>query len=229
MDRRTDKRAAWLVILPALISVIAVTHHPVVRITKASSPTVAIDAINQVAMVNAAFHAVLLLLLGVQAVGLFTLAERLGLHRLRVRGGLVLFVAAMVSLFIAASFDGFLTPLIGATCVGAADQCGIPLAAALAVDAAAVQAFTKVGLGALALALCCWSIALPPMKARTALTITAAMLALAPLLWLGLVPQRIGPHELAILLLFEALWSTGAAILLWMGRLSAADARPSLA
>ena len=106
------------------------------------------------------FHGFILLLLSVQALGLYSFVERLGLFRLWVRAGEVRHGTATVLMFVAGTFDGFVTPLLGARCENDLTSCGASLAQLLVIDWAAIQAFTRVALALQALGLLCWSIAL---------------------------------------------------------------------
>ncbi len=213
-DRRRDRVAAVLLAAPAALFVPLILHHPVLRLGHDAAPATVAAGLATMAGTNALFHGVVLAMLGVQALGLYAFAERLGLARTTVRAGVVAGALAGVLLTLAGVADGFVTPLLQRRCDGGA-SCGDALLAALSFESAAIQALTTVGLAAYAIALVAWSIAW--LVARpTIVGVVALVVAALPL---ALLAQGgfIGPTRLAALLGPISLWSLVAAASLWTG------------
>ena len=146
----SNRRAALLAFVPALLSLVIVLHHPVLHQADRQSAATLSEDISRIATANAAFHGVVLLLLSVQALGLYAVAERLGLSRLWVRAGVLFYGAATTLMFVPGIMDGFVTPLLGARCATDPSSCA-SLSGSLSFEWAAIQAFTKVALAMQAL------------------------------------------------------------------------------
>ncbi len=219
----SDRHAAWCVAVPALLFIAVISHHPVLSVSRNASVDEVVAGVSRIATTNAAFHAVVLLMLSGQAIGLWSFADRLGLDRIVVRSGVFFYGTSTLLLFIAGTVDGFATPMLGYGC-GAADpaRCAGALAAALSTEFAWIQAFTKVALGMQALALACWSTALAlGWKGRTRLAgLLGILIALVPLVLLISADVAIGPARLVLLISSGCVWTCGAAVILWTGALA---------
>jgi hypothetical protein len=222
-DITRDRRAAALVAVPALLSIAAILHHPVAHVVNRASIDDVVVGVQQIAVPNAAFHAMILLIMSAQAVGIWSVAERLGFDRLAVRAGAFFYAVAVMLLFGAATMDGFATPLLGHGCAGDATQCAVVFAAWVSIERAWIQAFTTVGLATQALGLACWSLALIGARraVHRATGVVGFGIAVAPIVLLATSDALISPHRLAMLMAFECAWSVGAAIWLWMRTLEA--------
>lgn len=216
----SDRTAALLTFVPALASLVMVLHHPVLRPEDARSGAALAAGIARIAAPNALFHGAILLLLGVQALGLASVAGRLGLGRMTVRAGVLFYGVATFLLFIPGTLDGFVTPLLGARCAGSLPACSASVAGALAFEWAAIQAFTRVALALQAIGLLCWSVALAQSPRLRWAGLAGALLAAAPLVLLGSMTHVIDPVRLGEIILFEALWAMAAAVMLWTGALA---------
>lgn len=217
----SDRAAALLIFVPALLSLVIVLHHPVLHDAARQNATALSAGIDRIATGNAVFHGFVLLLLSAQALGLYSFAERLGLSRLWVRAGVMLYGTATVLMFVPGIFDGFVTPLLGARCANDPSFCAGGLAGSLTFEWAAIQAFTKVAFAMQALGLLCWSVALASGDGwRRWSGGVGALLAIAPLVMLGTMTHSIDPTRLAEIIVFEALWAIAAAFTLWRGALA---------
>ena len=218
----SDRAAALLIFLPALLSLVIVLHHPVLHQADRQSAAALSAGISRIATANAVFHGIILLLLSAQALGLYSFAERLGFSRLSVRAGAMLYGAATIIMFIPGIFDGFVTPLLGTMCANDPASCSGGLSGPLVIEWAVIQAFTKVALALQALGLLCWSLTLMAEKGRRRWSgCVGTLIAIAPLVMLGAMTHSINPTRLAAIIMFEALWSMAAAIVLWVGALTA--------
>jgi hypothetical protein len=218
-----DRSAAWCVGLPALLFVAVIAHHPVLGVARNASVDELVAGVSRIAPANAAFHAVVLLMLSAQAIGLWSFADRLGLDRIVVRSGVFFYGVSTLLLFIAGTVDGFATPMLGHGCQVDATRCAGALAAALSTEFAWIQAFTTVALGMQAIGLACWSAALAlGWQGRTRLAgLSAIPVALVPLALLVSTDAVIGPGRLVVLVSSGCVCTFGAAVLLWTGALTA--------
>ena len=210
------RRSALLIAIPAAAIVFAVLHHPAAQIVAGATREQIAEGLHAVSTVNAAFHAGVMLLIGVQALGLFSFAEALGTRRLSVRAGFLFYAVGAMLLFSAASTDGFAMGFLA----WRMDSGGMPDAAtslaALTSLSSAIQGFTRGGLLAQSFAMLCWSIAVA--SSRRSLRVVAmlgciAAVALITVLLRDAAP--IGPKQLTVLSLIAAVWALGAAACLW--------------
>ena len=216
----SDRAAALLIFLPALLSLVISIHHPVLHQADRQSAAALSAGIGHIATVNAVFHGLVLVLLSVQALGLYSFAERLGLYRLWVRAGAMLYGTATILMFVPGVFDGFVTPLLGSLCANDPAFCSGGLPGSLVIEWAVIQAFTKVAFAVQALGLLCWSVALLGGQGwRRWCGGVGALIAITPLAFLGAMTHAIDPTRLAEIIMFEALWSMAAAAMLWKGAL----------
>ncbi len=212
-----DRRSALLAIVPTLTTMAIIAHHPVVRVVHPGAIGEIVEGVDALAGWNSAFHALILLLWAAQALGLFAFAERLGLDRTIVRAGVVLYAVSLALVFVAGTVDGFVTPVIAQHCASRPETC----ASQFGFASATIQGATRVGLGAQAIALACWSIALATRPKLRLVAVPGLLLSIGALA--ALAPMTtIDPSRLATIALFEAAWTVGAGWLLWSGRLASA-------
>ncbi len=210
-----DRRAALLAIVPALLAIAIIAHHPVVRVAHPGAIDEIVHGVGELAGRNAAFHALVLVLWAVQALGLFAFAERLGADRAIVRAGILFEALSLALVFVAGTVDGFVTPLIAAHCAARPETC----LAQLGFGFATIQGATRVGLGAQAIALACWSIALATRARLRGVAFAGLLLSIGALV--ELAPTiTIDPSRLRTIAAFEVAWTVGAAVLLWTGRMA---------
>ena len=215
MAPSSDRRAALLAIVPTLLSLAIIAHHPVVRVVHPGDVAEIVAGVDRIAGWNAAFHALILLLWTTQALGLFAFADRIDPGRPLVRAGGLLMLVSLTLIFVAGTFDGFVTPVLARRCSG--EACGM----LFAFTFAAIQGFTRVGLGVQALALGCWSIALAVAWPRLRIVaLVGLLLSLGALVALAPMQLVIDPSRLGTIASFEAAWTLGAGTVLWIGWLA---------
>ena len=218
----TERTAAVLIFIPALLSFVMVLHHPVLRLGDTQGSAALATGIGRIASETRIFHGLILVLVAVQALGLYRFAERLGLSRLWVRAGILFYGLSTVLMFVPGTIDGLVTPLLGSRCFGDAPQCANSLAGSLTFAWAAIQAFTTIALALQALGLLSWSVALALSSGwQRWAGICGGLLAIAPLAMLGTLDRAIDPLVLAEIIIFEAIWAMAAAIMLWSDRIRA--------
>lgn len=205
--------AAALIGCAALTELVLVTHHPVVAPGQGDSgiPFGGLAAIMQT---NLTFHAVLMLVVVGQVLGLFLFARRLGLGRPLVMIGGILCSLAAVLLVIAMTFDGFVVYELISRCGASAAGCTDATAAALRLVLAIIQGFTKLGFGAqclgfMALGLASWTLG---GKVRIGVAISVAAAA-APIVMIT-SGTYVGPQQLTWILALLAGWGLCVAAIL---------------
>lgn len=214
-----ERRGALLLAVPALLTVLAVLHHPTLQPGAGASQEQLAHGLQALSAVTAAFHVGVMLLIGVQAVGLVCLAEAIGLRGLWVRAGLIFYGVGTVLLFSAASIDGFAVPFLAQRLDSAQLSGASTLAATLVSLSAGIQGFTHGGLLNQAVAQLFLSIAVllhfRSLRGAATLGCLTALALLTVLLHDG---SPIGPRQLGLLTLIPAVWSIGAAACLWLRR-----------
>ena len=207
--------AAALIGGAALIGMVLVTHHPVVSSTEQDSgiPFGGLAAIMQT---NLTFHAVLMLIVVGQLLGLVLFARRLGLARPLVLIGTLLCGLAAVLLVIAMTFDGFVVYELISRCGASSAGCTEATAAALRLTLAIIQGFTKLGFGAqcrgfIVLGVASWSLG-GKMRIVAAVSVIAAT---APIVMIT-AGRYVGPQQLTEILALLAGWGLCAAAILVM-------------
>ena len=217
-----DRQAAWCIGLPAVLFVAVILHHPVLGVARNASTDEILAGISRMAVTNAAFHAGVLLMLSVQAIGLWSFVERLGFDRLWVRAGVLFYAISTVMLFMAGTIDGFATPMLGVGCNGSSANCVVVAATGLSVESDWIQAFTKTGLSMQALGTACWAATLAFTRRGTWQLggLIGVLLALAPIVELATNGAAVGPGRLALLMSSGCICMLGAATFLWTGATS---------
>ena len=206
--------AAALIGGAALIGLVLVTHHPVVSSTQgAGMPFGGLAAIMQT---NLTFHAVLMLVVLGQLLGLVLFARRLDPTRPLVLIGTLLCGSAALLLIIAMTFDGFVVYELISRCSAESSVCTQATADGLGLTQAIIQAFTKLGFGAqclgfIALGIAAWGLGGKMRFAAAASVIVAA----APIVMIT-SGRYVGPQQLTEILAILAGWGLCTAAVLVM-------------
>ena len=214
-DKRSNRIAALLVGLPAVLELALILHHPVpARTVGAAGAADPFAGIAAVIGPNRSFHAILILLMVAQLTGLLLLARRLGLHRPLVVLGGAFFALATVLLLLATTYDGFVLFELITRCRASSRGCGEATRAALDMTLASVQAFTKLGLIAQSFGFAAFAASLLSATGRLRLAGAAALvIALAPLALLA-PGAYIDAALIMQILVAHAALGVGAALLL---------------
>jgi hypothetical protein len=212
-----QRLAALLIGGTAAIEVVLVTHHPVApRVGPGGNP---FDSIRAVVETNLAFHAVLMMILAGQLLGLLLFSRRLGLGRPIVCAGLIFCGLASVLLVVAMTFDGFVTYELISACSASAEGCTGSTGEGLRVILAAIQAFTKLGFAAQCLGFAALGAAMWAFGRRIRLAAVLCVgAALAPIV-LIVAGGRVGPAQLVQVLGLFAGWGLCVALVLVCGAL----------
>jgi hypothetical protein len=221
-----DRIAAGMIILPCLLIMAAVAHHPVAAGSTTAGRLADILRLSSVdGLVHGAIMAGLLVLTG----GLIQFSRRRGLAKPLVALAVLAQILAVAMSFVAMTFDGFVIPAIAARCPTGAASCLEGALVALPLASDAVQAFTRVGLALMAFATLLWSADLAVHRAVRldrwtgigAAALTAWILAHSGLavsavqFWaLGQLFTRLTPHTLLLILGVQSLWYLAVATLL---------------
>ena len=150
--------AAALLAGPALLTLVLVLHHPVVRSHDGTADFAA--GVGEIATANRVVHGTLLVLLAVQAFGYYLFSDRLGWRRPAVAAGFLAHAAGVLLLGVPVLLDGFVAVDLAAACRRAAQGCGPADGAIFRLVAVTIQVFTKAGLVVTSSAIAAWSLAL---------------------------------------------------------------------
>ena len=205
--------AAALVGCTALLEVALVTHHPVVSRAEQESgiPFGGLAAIMQT---NLTFHAVLMLIVVGQLLGLFLLARRLGLDRPLVLVGTIFCSLAAALLVIAMTFDGFVVYELISRCNASAAGCTAATADGLRLMAAVIQGFTKLGFGAQCFGFVAFGIASWSLGGKARIAAAASVMAAAAPVAILISGDYVGPEQLTQILALLAGWGLCMAAML---------------
>ena len=218
-----EHRAALLLAVPSLLTIVAVLHHPTLQHGVGASPNELARGLQDLAAGNAVFHVGMMLLIGAQAVGLVCLAEAIGLRGLWVRAGLVFYSLGTALLFSATSMDGFSMAFLAQRLDSGQLSDAANLPANLVSLSAEIQGFTRGGLINQAFAQLFLSIAtLLHFRSLRGAASLGCLAAFAQLALLMHDLSRIGPQQLGLLTLVPAVWYVGAAACLWLKKFDAA-------
>ena len=194
----------------ALLEVVLVTHHPVAP--RGGEGGVPFGGIQAVMDANLGFHALLMVILAGQLLGLVLFARLLGLNRPIVLVGLVFCTLAGVMLTVAMTFDGFVTYELISACAASAEGCTPATGQSLRLISAAIQSFTKLGFGAQCLGFAALGFGLWGIGGRIRLAAVACVaLALSPIV-LIVLGGRVGPSQLTQILVVLAAWGLCVAV-----------------
>lgn len=218
-----ERLAALLIGGTAVLELVVITHHPIAPAGNGHGP---LGGIASVANANLAFHAVLMLVLVGQLVGLALFARALGLNRPLVLAGLILVWVASLMLTLAMTLDGFVVSELIGSCSASSPGCTATAAQSLQIVLAMINAFSKVGFGAECLGFAAFSAAIWGAGGQVRVAAAAGVaLALAPIA-LMLPGGRIDPGRLAEILSSHAAWGLCVAAVLARGALGSGSAIP---
>lgn len=207
--------AAALIGGAALIEMVLVTHHPVVSTTEPNSgmPFGGLAAIMQT---NLTFHAVLMLIVVGQLLGIVLFARRLGLARPLVLIGTLLCGMAAVLLVIAMTFDGFVVYELVSRCSASSVGCTEGTADALGLTLAMIQGFTKLGFGAQCLGFIAFGAASWTLGGKMRIVAAVSAIAATTPIVLIALGGYVGPQQLTGILALLAVWGLCASVILVM-------------
>jgi hypothetical protein len=207
--------AAALIGGAALIGMVLVTHHPVVSSTGPQSgiPFGGLAAIMQT---NLTFHAILMLVVVGQLLGIVLFARRLGFAQPLVLIGTLLCGFAAVLLVIAMTFDGFVVYELISRCRASSAGCTDATADALRLTMAIIQGFTKLGFGAQCLGFVALGVASWSLGGKIRIAAAASVIAAAAPIVMITSGRYVGPQQLAEILALLAGWGLCVAAILIM-------------
>lgn len=150
-----DVTAGLILILAALLSLVAVAHHPVI---KAGETGELFQQIQETALTDRLVHGALIVCGIAVLFSLCRLAQRLGIDRNSVLLGLIFYSLGTATLIGAALIDGFFVPEIGARYYHGAPAAADGGLALLRFCSIAIQIFTKLSIIVTSIAILLWSI-----------------------------------------------------------------------
>ena len=212
--RGARRFGAALLALTGLFTLALVLNHPVLAGRHDVKAVAA--GIQALAAADRMVHGLLMVVLGLQAVGFFILSARLGWRSPAVGAGFTAFVAGAVVMTIPATLDGFVTPDLAGACLKLPMGCSATDAGAFRLVAVMIQDFTKLALILMSVAAAGWGLAL--VFRRGWLNRLAGAAALA----CGIIPAwvlltsaiNLRPANLAQIVAAQVVWSLVAAAVL---------------
>lgn len=209
----TDKYAGFILAVTALLSLLAILHHPTLEGVHSAKETV--DAIRALAGMDKLVHGTLMLIFSAQAIGFYYFCRQLGFGRLTVLAGFVAQMIGTVVLIIPTTLDGFVTPDLVDACARSA-ECGVLPKATIYLIAVAIQDFTKIALVAISLATLLWSLALItlPGMIHRAIGALGLLCGVGPIAVFALSSLTLQPDNLAAIMMAPIVWTLAVALLL---------------
>ena len=201
----------------AILTTVALTHHPSFGNRQ---PADVAKALAAGSAVNGAFHAFIIVMLGVLYLGLVGYSRRRGLESPLVLAGLVAATVGLAAETGAGLIDGFFVPMFGAHIArgnpALADQ-GMQVISAAALF---LQILAKFGLVALSAAIVLWSIQLFDRdRAHVALGLVGCVAGTLTIVLTSTIATTLDPHNVALVYGTPALWYAVAGILMIQRRL----------
>jgi len=213
---RHRRLAAILIGFTALIEVVLVSHHPVVSRIE-GDPSIPFGGLAAIMRMNLTFHAILMLVVVGQFLGLVLFARRLGLHRPVVIAGLLFCGLAAVLMIIAMTFDGFVVYELISRCSASKEGCTKGTADTLRLAGAIIQGFTKLGFGAQCLGFAALGAAMWTLGGRARIAASACVIAAVAPVAIVISGEYLGPQQLMEILILLAVWGVGVAAVLVLG------------
>jgi hypothetical protein len=221
-SKTTERVGGAILALTGVLMLGLILNHPTVAGHQAVQALAV--SIGRVAAVDRLVHGMLMAIIGLQAVGFYVFAARLGLRGPAVAAGLMAFTAGAVVMVIPATLDGFVIPDVASACLKLAGGCGAADVGALRLISAMIQDFTKVALILMSAASAAWGAALAVRRGW--LTRIAGVVGLAcavvPAWVLLTAVVNLRPGNLAQIIAAQVVWALVAAGVLLFGARRAA-------
>ncbi|GJG86327.1 hypothetical protein tb265_15080 [Gemmatimonadetes bacterium T265] len=222
-DRPADRLAAALLAGPALLTLVLVLHHPVLRGAHGAAGVAA--GVAAISPALRLMHGGVLVLLAVQVLGFFRFSARMGWDRAAVAAGFLAYAAGTAVTAVPALLDGFVAPDLAAACLRAAQGCGPADGAVFRLVAVVIQDFTKAGLMAMSAGTGAWALAvLAGAAGRGAARavdrvagVVGLVCAVTPVVGLLGADVWLGPGNLAGFLAPQTVWAVLAAAVVGRG------------
>ena len=201
--------AGWLFLASALVTLVAVAHHPTLHVHRAAQVP---GEIARLTSLDEVVHGTLIAVTFALMYAATVFALRRGLSDQTVLGGLVAYAAGSSGITTAALIDGFAVPSVAGIYASTPDAA----LGALRVCGAAIQIATAFGFAALSIAIVLWATGLlrtPTVAARAtgAIGVLAAVLPAVVYLATGATFRA---STLPWLVLPEAVWYVALGLLL---------------
>lgn len=216
--RSGDRLAATLLAVPSLLTLVLVSHHPVLGAHPAGGIAAGMAAL---AGMDKFTHGGLIATLGLQVLGFYLFSARLGWERPTVAAAFMAYAAGVVFMVIAATLDGFVTPdLVAGTCPPGSMTCANSNSVFHLVSVM-IQDFSKLALVIMSVATACWAAALFAEKDAVdrGAAIIGIVCAIVPVAILLITGVRLRPGNLVGMVIAQVAWNLLAAMLMMRGRL----------
>ncbi len=198
-------RAAGAVIIAcAVLTVFAISHHPMVE---ARTPAQVLTGIVALAPMDRFIHGSVIAIVGALLFGLCIYTLRRGLQNQTAVGGFIAYALGAGALIGAALIDGFLTPSIASHFPASSADEIRGAEQLLRFGAIAIQILTRFGLMAMSAGVFIWSIGL--LRGPVALVATGfigILSSIAVVLAITIGNAHITPHVLVVIVAVQAIW-----------------------
>jgi hypothetical protein len=217
------RMAAWVLIAAPLLEIAVMAHHPSISST---DPAQVVSQLRALAALDAQVHGVLIGLLYAVLLGMMQFATERGLARAGVRCGLLAYAAGVLIMTPAALVDGFIVPRVALTVPGIAPAQPALIAQFAAFAMLFNQAFAKCGAVLMSAGIAAFSLELlRDAPSARALGVFGLASGLGCALAIATGWLRLDVQGMSAVLLLQALWTSGAGVLL-LGRRAAHQPMP---
>ena len=206
------KLAGIVIAACASLTILGIANHPQVMARSHGDVFAQLVALGPMDRI---VHGALMLVVFGLVWGLAVFSIRRGFTRPTVLAGFIAYAVGALAWIGAALIDGFLTPALARHFIGAPTDAQTAATNLLLLCAIAIQILTKLGLVAISIGILKWSagLLLSPGAPRTVgiIGLVAGILPPAAVLISGV---QLSPHSLGVIVIIQAAWYVGIAILL---------------
>ncbi|MDP9017257.1 MAG: hypothetical protein M3N19_02915 [Candidatus Eremiobacteraeota bacterium] len=210
-DIAHGKTAGVLLATCAVLTMVAVSHHPTVHAVRAQD---AITGLARISLMDGVVHGSLVVMMGALLFALTVYSGQRGFRNQFVLAALPIYATAIFAVTGAALIDGFLIPQFASRYVGEAAETLRAVVPLIHFCAIAIQVLTKFGFAVMSVAVVLWSTDL--LFLRGAPRLVGAIGIASSLISALLIATSgyINPHSLGIIVAVQAIWYLGVATLL---------------
>ena len=207
----TDSRASgYVLVICSVLSVVIMTHHPVVHSDNLKDFVHEIQSKNTV---NSLVHGSLIVLMGLLFFGFTELASCLGLSNPWVRLGLISYGIALIAMTIAALLGGFILPRYLARYQTSPQEDLEMIRHVLAFEGVVHRVAARVGALSMSMAVLLWSfVLLPRSGTMKAIAILGILAGAFPVIGLASGHLSMDVQGAGLLVLAQTIWSVAIGI-----------------
>jgi multisubunit Na+/H+ antiporter MnhC subunit len=209
-----NKVAAAAVVTMMLGVVAAISHHPV---SGGGSLANKVANISHLGELNQLVHGAIMIMLICLSAAMSLFSKQLGRNVFAVIAASSAYTVGVNLCIIAMGFDGFVFPALADHCAGEASSCAEALKSVLTLSSEVIQAFTRLGFIAIALATMLWSAQLAVVERKRKLALAGLLSVVVQFTALATVAVQLTPHSMLFVVAGQLIWYCVVAIYLWNG------------